>query len=389
MKVLTVIDSFKGSFTSQEANHIVANAFRKSTLIDEVIELTIADGGEGTIAALTTNLDGEIRKISTKNLLGETIQANFGWIEEKKWAIIEVAEAVSITFLDGTNQTHPSMTNSFGVGLLIKYALNLGAKQIIIGLGGTGVIDLGWGAASALGLRVYDKNHTLLEPFPVNFSKAFYLDSSHVDERIQKTRLILLNDVSNPLFGSEGAIRLFGKQKGLLEDEFSEFELSAKVFADIVDSGMHTFPGDGAAGGIGFMFRSLFDGGYQPGFQFISESLNLEKKICTCDLVITGEGHLDYQSLIGKVPFGVANLAKQQGIACIAFTGKNELNQAEYLPLGIDAVIPIVDRVTTLDKAIKNGKDNLKKAAELTAKLMELGANLDTSKQKKIINRST
>lgn len=372
MKVLTAIDSFKGSFSSKDANCIISKSFYGWSKVDEVVEIAIADGGEGTIESLLENFDGEVIYVSSVDLAANDIQVRLGWIEEQKIAIIEVAEIVGITFLKYTEATHPYFTNSYGVGLLISKALDLGATQIVIGLGGTGTIDLGWGLAAALGIRFFDRENNLLDPIPNNFMKAYKMDDTGIDPRIERVKITLLNDVNNPLLGGKGAIQMFGKQKGLLENQFVEYERAATHFADIIEANGYGIPGDGAAGGIGFMLRNISTAEYQSGFAFISDVLRLSETMKDCDLIITGEGKMDRQSLIGKVPTGISGLAKELGIPCIAFTGKCELSPQEYQEAGIDEVFPIVNQVMTLEEAITSGKENLARVSEALVHLMAI-----------------
>lgn len=372
MKILTAIDSFKGSFTSSEANSIVGSAFLNLSQEDEVTQVAIADGGEGTIDALISELDGKLLEINTVDLIGNPIVANIGWIESEKKAIIEVANSVGIQFLNGKKETHPNYTNSYGIGLLIKEVLDLGAREIIVALGGTGTIDIGWGLATALGAKSFDLYGNELLPIPQNFDKVSKLNFSGIDSRLKLTKLTLLSDVQNQLFGQNGVVKLFGLQKGLDPKEFVAYEAKAKRFANLVEPGGFNISGDGAAGGIGFMLRSKFGGEYQPGFEFMAKNLKIGDKIHSADLIITGEGRIDSQSLIGKVPVGIAKLSKSQGKPVVAFTGKNELLSVDYKSAGFDVVIPIVNRVMTLDQAINNGKKNLESASKLLVEILNL-----------------
>lgn len=372
MKILTAIDSFKGSFTSQEANHIVAEAFKAWSKVTDVLEIPIADGGEGTMEVLLHHFEGEYRQVQVPNLAGREVTAKVGWVAEKRWAILEVAEVVGVQFLDGSSQTHPSQTNTQGLGHLIQAALDLGAQRLIIGLGGTGTIDLGWGLATALGARFMNKSGVEVPPLPGHFFQVDRIDLSGLAARLTEVQWTLLNDVTTPLLGPTGVVQLLGRQKGLKEAEFAVYEQGAHHFAMCLAKEDHDTPGDGAAGGIGWMLRQLCGATYVPGFQFIADTLDLRRRMAECDLVITGEGRLDAQSLIGKVPIGIAGLAKDLGKPCLAFTGKNNLTPEQYQFAGLTEVIPIVDQVMSLEAAMTQGPSHLARAAQRVVTLMQV-----------------
>ncbi|EME8112433.1 glycerate kinase [Enterococcus faecium] len=380
MKILTAIDSFKGSFTSDEANNIIKEVFTDDKTTVETI--AIADGGEGTLAAFTQNLQGEILEETVCNLVGHPVQGKIGWLAEKQTAIIEVAEAVGIGFLSNEDTT-PWDTNSYGIGEMIRLALDKGAKTILIGLGGTGTIDGGIGLAGCLGVIFFDSDGKELSPYPKNFEKIASFDTNRVDKRLFGTDIILLADVTSRLLGNSGAVYLFGEQKGLSREEMPIYEKALAHFAGKIAPNQNFVEGDGAAGGIGFMLRKVFQGKFVKGFDYLAQQLDLKMKIAAVDLVITGEGRLDEQSLKGKVPIGIAKMAQQAGVPCIVFTGQSQVPKEKYIPVGISAVVPIVDAVMTLEEAICTGKTNLARVAQRTKLLLDL--SLDDSRKETVV----
>lgn len=368
MKIITAIDSMKGSLSSIQANNVIEQVFSSQDI--SVKKIAIADGGEGTVEAFIENYGGSYQKANVHNLIGEEMQATFGWIEEEKLAIIESADTSGIQFLDGTVATHPSNTNSRGVGETILAALDLGAKKIIVGLGGTATIDGGIGALNALGVEFLDNNHKNIEPFGENLSKIQEVNSTNIDQRLNDIELIIASDVTSHLTGTKGAVYMFGTQKGLMKSELDEYEESLKSFQDRVLLGQSTEAGDGAAGGLGLGLRTLLKGKIVSGFSLLVEYSTLIEELNGADLVITGEGKIDDQSLQGKVPVGISRLAKENKIPVIAFVGSVEGNPKSFKKQGLNVVIPIVDKIMSIDQAMKNAKENLTRVAERTKDIL-------------------
>lgn len=370
MNIVTAIDSMKGSLSSIEANQIIAKVFTEQGHI--VKEVAIADGGEGTVAAIVKNGDGQ--KIETKvhALNGELIKVEFGWFRSEKIAVIESAAASGIQYLDGTTATHPLNTSSYGTGELILAAIDQGAQEIVIGLGGTGTVDGGIGLLRALGVEFFDKKNQLLPAKGSSLEKVAYFSSEHLDPRLSGVSFHIASDVTSPLLGKTGAVYMFGRQKGIVENELDKYERGMKNYQKRMCEMKESVAGDGAAGGLGFAIRVFLNGNVHSGFEFISKQTDLEEAIKHADLVITGEGKMDDQSLQGKVPVGIGGIAKKYQVPVIAFVGSFNGDQKLFYEKGISVIIPIVDRITTLEEAMNEAKINLQMAASRTLDLLTL-----------------
>lgn len=373
MKVVTAIDSMKGSLTSQQANQIVANVFKDQTTT--VTEIAIADGGEGTVAAFLHNTKARAQSVMCHNLCGDVIEASYAFLEVEQTAIIETAATCGISFLDHTARTHPIRTNSFGVGEQILAAIEQGAKKIIIGLGGTGTIDGGIGMLAALGFEWLDQHGHILAPFPYQFEKIVAVSTVNVSPQITAVDFIVATDVMSILTGSTGAVYSFGPQKGLQPDELANYEQQLSHYAKLLLMDQTTKAGDGAAGGIGLALRTALHAKVVSGLELVAQSAHLADEIANADLVITGEGKLDSQSLQGKVPVGIGRLAQESQVPVIAFVGSVVGDEALFASNGISAVIPIVATVCTLDEALEQAAFNLEQAATRTKTLLHLMTN--------------
>ena len=363
MKILTAIDSFKGSMTSSEANGIV-----KDTLTDhDVISFTVADGGEGTVQAFIEAEQGDFIQSNITNVNGKKTLGTWGWIEESQTAIIEVAEAAGIIQANKTT-FHPQNHTSFGVGEQISQALDYGAKTIIIGLGGSATVDGGIGMMMALGVKFLDAENQALPILPVDLSKVKEIDVSGLDPRVKDVKWLIASDVTNPLLGSNGATYVFGPQKGLSQEELTERDQAMRQFSKVVEETLHAscadMPGAGAAGGIGFSCYSFFGATFQSGFGLLSERGKLKEMLQMVDLVITGEGKFDRRSLAGKVPIGMSRMAKEVDIPTVVFAGKIKQGLTELQEENILVTLPIVNEPMTLEAAMVNGLSLLKEAVE-------------------------
>lgn len=371
MKIVTAIDSMKGSLSSVQANAIIDRVFSEQGIVEQI---AIADGGEGTVEAFINNYGGRYETIEAHNLVGEKIQATFGWMEKESLAVIESADTAGIQFLDSTLKTHPLNTSTQGIGETIQAAMDFGAKKIIIGLGGTGTIDGGIGALHALGFRFRDQKQNVLEPIGKNLAKIQTISTDKVDQRISTIEFILASDVTSYLTGSKGAVYMFGKQKGLREDEMAEYERSLESFQDKISENT-ILPGDGAAGGLGIGLRVFLKGRSVSGFSLVVEYSNLLKELEDADLVITGEGKIDDQSLQGKVPVGISVLSKKKKIPVIAFVGMVEGSPEKFKEYGIDVVLPTVDKLMTIEQAMEEAEESLYRVAQRTKDLLSIFKN--------------
>lgn len=357
MKLLVACDSFKGTLSSHEIGTIISNNLHHLSPQMEVEVVPLADGGEGTLTCLT-NQDSIFHKINVCGVNHVDVKAKIAF--DKETAIIEMAQANGITL---SKILDPFSATTTGCGELIHYALDQGYRKFIIGLGGSATNDLGLSMLDCLGVRFYS-NNKIIQPLLMNFEKIDAIDFSDFDLRIHEAEFIIASDVKNPLTGIHGATATFGPQKGLRKDEinFVDAQLSrlAKLLCSSLSIPFTEEPGDGAAGGLGFTFRNCFNAQMKHGIGLISDVLHLEDKIQNADIIITGEGRMDLQTLQGKAPYGVLTLAKKHNKKIIGLCGCVE-NKDELLNAGFDAIYPLVDESTSFEYATTNPTEIINK----------------------------
>ncbi|MCF6410796.1 glycerate kinase [Pseudalkalibacillus salsuginis] len=366
MKIIVAPDSFKGSMTSTEASE----AIRKGLLeVDEdldVVLIPMADGGEGTVEALTAILGGEKQSEEVEDPLGRQVCADFGWIEKTKTAVIETAAASGLPLLK-EGELDPYHASTYGTGQLVSRALDLGADKVILGLGGSATVDAGTGFFEALGIRFLDEAGNRVQASGGKLGEIKSIDATHLDSRLADVEFTIASDVTNPLLGREGAVAVFGPQKGVTEDELVFFENGMGRYAETVASHIgkeyRSDEGSGAAGGFGFSLLAFLQPKFENGFTLISKLSGLESQISQSRLVITGEGKVDGQSLYGKVPIGIARIAAKHHVPAIAFAGKIEGDLQAAKRQGLSLVLPIVDEPMTLSDAMEKGSILLQRAA--------------------------
>ncbi|MGF3112146.1 glycerate kinase family protein [Facklamia sp. P9177] len=370
MKILAAIDSFKGSMTSEQANLCVKDALPNHS----VTCFPIADGGEGTVDAFVSVLKGEYITQTIKGVDGKAFNGKWGWIEQEKLAIIEVAQGAGIIHADPKN-LDPTRHTSYGVGQQLIQALDFGAERIILGLGGSATVDGGMGLLQALGLKFFDSHQQELPILPVELNRVASMDPSGIDRRMKQVDLILASDVNNPLIGPKGASYVFGPQKGLATKDLPTYDASMKNYADLLleatKKDYRHLEGAGAAGGIGFALSTFFGAKFRNGLFLLAEKGNLDALIKEADLIITGEGRFDDQSLSGKVPIGISRLAKKYQVPVLLFAGQIDSQQVALPEENLFALIPIVDRPMELDRAMELSQQLLTKAVERTINLIE------------------
>ena len=365
MKVLIAIDSFKGSLSSMEA---AAEIKEGILLASENIDVNIrplADGGEGTATALTMGMQGKTEAVTVTGPLGDPVSASYG-ILHKKTAIIEMASAAGITLVP-YKKRNPLHTTTFGVGEMIADALQKGCRHFIIGIGGSATNDGGIGMLQAFGYQFLDKNRKDVGKGVAALGKVEMIIADKVNPLISKIKFQVACDVDNPLYGEKGATYIFGAQKGVTDEMKPLIDNDMKHFADKTKEKLgvscEDIPGAGAAGGLGFALLSYLNAELTPGAELVMQLTDMEDKIKNSDIVITGEGQLDSQTVMGKAPIGVAGLAKKYDKKVIAFAGSISADAAICNENGIDAFFPIVRGVTTLEEAMK--KENAIKNMEL------------------------
>lgn len=371
MKAVVAIDSFKGSLSSIEAGNAIKAGIEKVKDIDVTIS-PIADGGEGTVEALVRGMNGVIMHSEVTGPLGKNVTAKWGMIEDAgtKIAIIEMAQAAGIELLN-REELNPLKTTTYGVGELIKEAIDKGCRRFIIGIGGSATNDGGAGMLQALGYDLLDANGEKVPFGAIGLKSLVSISNENVINELSDCVFRVACDVKNPLCGENGCSAIYGPQKGADKAMIKDMDSWLRKYAEISGGDME-YPGTGAAGGLGFAFLTFLNASLEPGIDIVLDETGLEEKIKGADIVITGEGRMDAQTVMGKVPVGVAKIAKKHNKKVIAFCGcatDDALICNEY---GIDAYFPIIRTIISLDEALdKNiATKNLSLTAEQVFRLL-------------------
>lgn len=374
MKVLIAPDKFKGSLTAVAAAEAIARGWSATQMDSEVQLAPIADGGEGFAEALCVALGGEWVKTSARDPLGREVEARYAWIAESQLAVIEMSEASGLGRLLATERD-PMRATTFGTGQLMRHAAERGARSILVGLGGSATTDGGIGMAAALGYEFLTSDGEPLEAVPANLLALTRISGRNA---IELPEIVAACDVQNPLLGPRGTARVFSPQKGADERTVEHLELAMENLADVVAQDLgcdfHEAPGAGAAGGIGFGLMSFCKAMIRSGFDVVAETLRLEERIATCDLVITGEGRIDGQTLEGKGPAGVAELARKHRKPVLALAGS--VADTPAVASLFNAACAIIDQPVSLEEAMRRGAEFLERAAARAARLVQLGKTL-------------
>lgn len=357
MKVVIAPDSFKDSLSALGVAQAIAKGWQEVFPDTETLICPMADGGEGTIEAVLEVCEGEWREKTVMGPLSQPVQAKWGWLEKQKIAIIEMAQASGIQLVP-PSERDACQSTTFGTGQLILDALDAGAKDIILTVGGSATNDGGTGLLSALGAVLLDANHNVLPAGGLALSNLSQIDLTHFDPRIQHTRFLLAADVTNPLCGPNGASYIFGPQKGanpaqvkLLDGALAHF---ADVSAELLGFDKRDEAGSGAAGGLGFAAKSYLNAEFKAGVEVVAELNQLASKISNANWVITGEGKFDRQTLNGKTVFGVSRVAKMKNIPVIVIAGTlGEGYQALYQH-GVTAAFSLTNGPITLEQACEH-----------------------------------
>lgn len=339
-KVVLIPDSFKGTMSSMEICDIMENAIKKHFPSIQIIKIPVADGGEGSVDCFLTALGGNKINVVVNNPYFEKINSYYGMIGDT--AIIEMSAAAGLPLIDKLN---PLLTSTYGVGELVKDAINHGVKKVIMGLGGSCTNDCGAGCFCSLGARFFDSNNKEFVPTGATLSKVKKIDIKELKNTIKDVEFITMCDINNPLYGQNGATFTFSEQKGATEEDMQILENQVKSFAKIVEKEIDfadtNFAGAGAAGGMGFGMKAFVNSKIQMGIDTILEIVDFSAKIKDADLVITGEGRFDSQSFNGKVVLGVANYTMKQNVPLIAVVGDIADNIDEAYKKGIAAIYSI------------------------------------------------
>ena len=369
MKIVTAIDSFKGSMTSMEAGQAAAEGIQRVDVDAEVIVRPLADGGEGTVEALVSGMNGTLQKVQVTGPLGDPVICEYGIIESTKTAVIEMAGAAGITLVSD-EERNPLNTTTYGVGEVIRDAIDKGCRRFLVGIGGSATNDGGVGMLRALGYGFLDKDGNQV-PFGAKGLKVLEeITDTYVLPELKECKFKIACDVTNALCGEQGCSAVFGPQKGATPEMICQMDQWLGYYAALAKE---KFPkadakqeGTGAAGGLGFAFLTFTDAVLESGIKIVLEETQLEEYVKDADLVITGEGRMDGQTAMGKAPVGVAALAKKYGKPVLAFAGAVERDARKCNEHGIDEFFPILRGVVTLEEAMKNenAKRNLADTAE-------------------------
>ncbi|MCC0632597.1 glycerate kinase [Clostridioides sp. ZZV15-6388] len=355
MKVLISIDSLKGSLSSIEAANAIKKGILKVKKDAEVKILPLADGGEGTVDALVQGMNGKKETIEVTGPIIKKVSATHGLLKGTNTAIIEMAQASGLTLVP-TEFRNPLYTTTYGVGEIIKEAINKGYRNFIVGIGGSATNDAGVGMLQALGFEFYDENNNLVGLGGTVLNEIRHIKVDNRLKELDECNFKIACDVNNPLFGKNGAAYIYGPQKGATPEIIEELDNGLRNFSKVVKSNLNkdvaNVEGVGAAGGLGFAFLAFLNSKLESGVKIILDEIKLEDEIKCVDLVITGEGRLDNQTAMGKAPIGVAKLAKKYGVKVIGLAGATTEDAVKCNEEGIDAYFSIVNRAMTIEEAM-------------------------------------
>ena len=375
MRVVVAIDSFKGSMSSLEAGEAISKGIKKAHKDAEVEIRPLADGGEGTVEALSIGMGGRLINVDVTGPAGKSVNAVYGIVDSSKTAIIEMSQAAGITLVSG-DEKNPLYTTTFGVGELIKDAINKGCRHFVVGIGGSATNDCGIGMLQALGYEFLDK-----EGKQVGFGASGVRDivsirDENVIKELSECYFRVACDVNNPLCGDLGCSAIYGPQKGATKEMVADMDGWLNNYSKIVKEKYPDadceYPGTGAAGGLGYAFFNFTNSKLESGIKIVLDETKLEEYVKDADIVVTGEGRLDHQTVMGKAPVGVANIAKKYNKKVIAFSGSVTEDAGVCNEHGIDAFFPILRRIVTLEEAMQTdtAKKNLTDTAEQVFRLL-------------------
>lgn len=377
MKIVMAIDSFKGSLSSMDAGRAAAEGIQRVDPKVQVKVRPLADGGEGTVEALTEGMGGRFCKVSVMGPFGEPVDCEYGILDETKTAIVEMSGAAGIT-LAPRERLNPLEATTYGVGEVIKDAIGQGCRRFIVGIGGSATNDGGVGMLQALGYDFLDEDGEQIGKGAAALEKLRKISTEHVLPELAECEFHIACDVTNPLCGERGCSAVFGPQKGATPQMIEKMDQwlgeYAKMTQEVFPKADAQYPGTGAAGGLGFAFLAYTPAVLESGIEIVLKELKLEEDIKEADLVITGEGRLDEQTAMGKVPVGVASLAKKYQKPVIAFSGSVTPGARLCNEKGIDAYFPILRSIVTLDEAMERERawNNMADTAEQAYRLFQI-----------------
>jgi glycerate kinase len=376
MKIVIAPDSYKESLTALEVATAIEAGFREVFPDAEYLKLAMADGGEGTVATMVAATGGTTVEVVVTGPLGEPVAACFGLTGDGKTAIIEMAAASGLALVAPALR-NPWITTTYGTGELVKAALDTGAGHLIIGIGGSATNDAGAGMLQALGVKLLDHAGCEIGFGGGQLANLEQIDISGQDPRLKGCRIEAACDVNNPLTGPRGASAVFGPQKGATPEMVAELDANLSRYAALISRvlGLQVdpLPGSGAAGGMGAALLAFLGAQLRPGIEIVMEAVGLEDHLREADLVITGEGRIDSQTMQGKTPIGVARLAKRYGKPVIGIAGCLSPDAGVVHEHGIDAVFSVLSQACSVEEALSHARENVRSASRNIAAALKVG----------------
>ncbi|MCY7892881.1 glycerate kinase [Bacillus vallismortis] len=379
MKIIIAPDSFKESLSALEAADAIERGFQSVFPGADYRKLPMADGGEGTVQSLVDSTNGWIKEQVVTGPLGEPVKAFFGMMGDGKTAVIEMSAASGLHLVP-VERRNPLVTTTRGTGELMAAALDAGAEHLMIGIGGSATNDGGAGMIQALGGRLLDESGREIGPGGGALSQLASLDISELDPRLENVKLEVACDVDNPLTGPKGAAAVFGPQKGATEDMVDVLDQNLAHFADVAEKALGTasreIKGAGAAGGLGWSLLAFLDADLKRGIDIVLEAVDFEDEVQDADLVITGEGRIDSQTIYGKTPIGVAKAAKSYDVPVIGIAGSVSRDSDAVYQHGIDALFSIVPGAVPIEDAFEHAAEYMERTARDIAAAIKLAKTM-------------
>ena len=376
MKIVAAPNAFKDSLTATEAAAAMAEGIAVVLPEAEVVQVPVADGGDGLVDVAVDALQGERRTLKVTGPRDTEVEADYCYVKSMNLVTVEMALASGLALLPDELRD-PTLTTTFGTGQLIKTGLDLGVKRINVGIGGSATNDGGIGMAQALGARFLDKQGRELPGIGISLAAIAEIDLSGLDPRIKETTFEAVCDVENPLCGKNGAAVVYGPQKGASPEQVKALDHGLRNLAELIKKQMGVdvvdMPGAGAAGGLGAGLHAFLGAKLCKGIDLIFSLVGLEEKIIGADLVITGEGQIDFQTVFGKAPGGVGSVARKQGVPCFAIAGAVGSELGNLHANGIDAVFSLCTGPMTLEASIENAGQNLMKVTQQAVRAFMAG----------------
>ncbi|HEB0856278.1 glycerate kinase [Citrobacter werkmanii] len=379
MKIVIAPDSYKESLSALEVATAIEQGFREIWPDADYVKIPLADGGEGTVEAMVAATAGRLVHVDVTGPLGSNVQAFYGLSGDARSAFIEMAAASGLELVPPGSR-NPLKTTSWGTGELIRHALDAGVEHIIIGIGGSATNDGGAGMVQALGARLLDEQNNDIAQGGMGLEALARIDISQLDARLAECRIEVACDVTNPLTGKEGASAVFGPQKGATPEVIARLDQALTHYAHLIDRDLNVevleLAGGGAAGGMGAALYAFCGAQLRCGIEIVTDALHLDDCVADADLVVTGEGRIDSQTIHGKVPVGVANVAKRYNKPVIGIAGSLTPDVGVVHEHGIDAVFSVIFTICTLDEALDNASENVRMTARNVAATLKVGQQL-------------